>query len=100
MLNSISLFYYFEIALVIREARLINGTLTNSEVWPSLSLNQFEYLESADLDLMRSYLNWSRTNSIQVCHQQEATNLLVAYSKREGDFRSWRVTFGTFIFYF
>ena len=54
MLNSISLgFYYIEIALILRDARLINGTLTNSEVWPSLTLNQFEVLEAADLDLMR-----------------------------------------------
>ena len=45
MLNSISLgFYYIEIALILRDARLINGTLTNSEVWPSLTLNQLEVL--------------------------------------------------------
>ena len=40
-------------SLLLRDARLINGTLTNSEVWPSLTLNQFEVLEAADLDLMR-----------------------------------------------
>ena len=94
MLNSISLgFYYFKIALILRELRIINGTLTNSEVWRSLSLNQFDSLESADLDLMRTIFSaHSKTanelfyleigkNSIQVCHLQEATNVLVAYSK-------------------
>ena len=35
-------FHYLDIALTLREARLVNGTLTNSEVWPSL--NQKENL--------------------------------------------------------
>ena len=47
MLNSISLgFYYFEIAMVMREARLINGTLINSEVWPRLTIKQFDTMEA------------------------------------------------------
>ena len=58
MLNSISLgFYYLEIALILREARLINGTLTNSEVWPSLNQDHLESLEAADIDLMRKIFN-------------------------------------------
>ena len=65
MLSSLSLgFYYFEIAFILREARLINGTLTNSEVWPSLSQQNFDSLEAADLDLMRKIFNaHSRTAS-------------------------------------
>ena len=51
-------------AFILREARLINGTLTNSEVWPSLNQQNFESLEAADLDLMRKIFNaHSRTAS-------------------------------------
>ena len=58
VLNSISLgFYYLDIAMTLREARLINGTLTNSEVWPNLTLKQQESIEAADLNLMRKIVN-------------------------------------------
>ena len=58
VLNSISLgFYHLDIAMTLREARLINGTLTNSEVWPSLSQKHQQLLEAADLDLMRKIFN-------------------------------------------
>ena len=67
MLNSISLgFFYIEIGLILREARLINGTLTNSEVWPSLTNAQLESLEAADIDLMRKICN---------AHSKTATEL-------------------------
>ena len=56
VLNSISLgFYYLDIAMTLREARLINGTLTNSEVWPNLTQKHQESIEAADL--MRKIFN-------------------------------------------
>ena len=58
VLNSISLgFYYLDIAMTLREARLINGTLANSEVWPNLTQIHQESNEAADLDLMRKIFN-------------------------------------------
>ena len=43
--------------MTLREARLINGTLTNSEVWPDLTQKHQESIEAADLDLMRKIFN-------------------------------------------
>ena len=43
--------------MTLREARLINGTLTNSEVWPNLTQKHQESIEAADLDLMRKIFN-------------------------------------------
>ena len=40
--------HYFEIALLLRESMLINGTLTNAEIWYNLSesdIKKFEYLD-------------------------------------------------------
>ena len=53
ILSSISLgFSYIEIALILRESLLINGTLTNSEVWPKLTKSNLESLETSDLSLL------------------------------------------------
>ena len=40
--------YYFEIAKVLKEARLINGILTNAEIWYSLGNSDIESLEKVD----------------------------------------------------
>ena len=69
ILNSISLgFYYLDIALVLREAKLINGTLTNSEVWPSLNKQHKYSLEAADLDLMRKIFNAHSKTASELFH--------------------------------
>ena len=39
---------YFEIALILREARLINEILTNAEVWYSLGSKDISDLEQID----------------------------------------------------
>ena len=58
MLQSISLgFFYMDIALVFREAMLINGIITNSEVWYNVREEHFKVLESADKELMRKIFN-------------------------------------------
>ena len=54
ILESVSLgFCYMEIALILREAMLVNGILTNAEVWYKLTEKNLTTLESADLCLFR-----------------------------------------------
>ena len=65
MPNSISLgFYYIDIAMMLREAKLVNGTLTNAEVWPYLNKENLSCLEAADLSLMRTIF---KAHSKTVC---------------------------------
>ena len=45
--------HYFEIAKVLREARLINGILTNAEIWYSLGISEIESLEKIDRMFLR-----------------------------------------------
>ena len=47
---------YFEIALILREARLINGILTNAEVWYSLGRKEVCDLEQIDRMFLRQVL--------------------------------------------
>ena len=57
MLNSVSFGHkYFEIAVTLREARLINGILTNCDVWYSLKKTEIEELEEVDRMLLRRIL--------------------------------------------
>ena len=45
--------HYFEIAATLREAMLVNGLLTNSEVWYGLSGKEVKKLEEVDKLLLR-----------------------------------------------
>ena len=47
---------YFEIAVILREARLINGMLTNVEVWYGLQKNEINEFEEVDKLLLRRIL--------------------------------------------
>ena len=47
---------YFQIATVLREARLINGMLTNCEVWYGLQKGEIDQLEEVDKLLLRRIL--------------------------------------------
>ena len=44
---------YFEIAIILREAKLINGMLTNVEVWYGLQTKDISELEEVDKLLLR-----------------------------------------------
>ena len=67
ILSSISFgFFYMDIALVLRESMLLNGILTNSEVWYNVKNEHIKVLESADKDLMRKILD---------AHSKTATEL-------------------------
>ena len=49
--------FYFKIAFFLRESMLINGILTNSEVWYPLKDSQLDILQNIDLMLIRKLIN-------------------------------------------
>ena len=54
ILDNVSLgSYYLKIALLLRESLLINGYLTNSEVWYGLRTSEIQELENVDVTLLR-----------------------------------------------
>ena len=54
ILNCVSIGHkYFEMAKALREARLINGILTNADVWYSLKKEEIDELEDVDKMLLR-----------------------------------------------
>ena len=40
--------YYFEIAMLLRESLLVNGIITNAEIWYNLSETEVKELENVD----------------------------------------------------
>ena len=57
MINGLSLgHYYFKIAFLFRETMLLNGMLTNLEVWHPVSSNQLKVLEKIDANFLRKTL--------------------------------------------
>ena len=65
ILHSFGMFFT-DIALILRESMLLNGILTNCEVWYGIKEEHINSLESADLDLMRKIFN---------AHSKTATEL-------------------------
>ena len=57
VLESVSFGYrYFEIAKILREARLINAILTNGEVWYSLGSKEVSELQQVDYIMLRKVM--------------------------------------------
>ena len=57
MLSSICLHsLHFDIALVLREAKLINSIMVNSKVWHNVQLKHIQSLEKSDTDLLKNIL--------------------------------------------
>ena len=57
MVNGLSLgHYYFNIAFMFRDVMLLNGMLTNLEVWHPVTNKQIEVLENIDLMLLRKII--------------------------------------------
>ena len=57
LLQSISLgYFYFDIAKVLRESMLVNGTLFNSDIWYGLTKYNVAELEDVDKVLLRRVL--------------------------------------------
>ena len=66
MLNCVSFGHkFFEIAKTLREARLLNGILTNAEVWYSLQKSEIDELEEVDMMLLRNILGAPETTCIE-----------------------------------
>ena len=53
--------HYFEIALLLRESMLVNGILTNAEVWYNLNKSEIERFESLDRLFFRRLLSVPHT---------------------------------------
>ena len=67
ILGSISLgMYYLDISMVLRDSMLLNGILTNSEVWYNVTEEHLTLLESADNDLMRLIFNAHSKTAIEI----------------------------------
>ena len=49
--------FYYKISFMFRECKLLNGILTNAEVWYPISEKQLEILENIDLMFIRKLLN-------------------------------------------
>ena len=67
ILNCISLgMFFIDIAMILRDSMLINGILTNCEVWFSLKEEHILSLESADNDIMRKIFNAHCKTAIEI----------------------------------
>ena len=53
--------HYFEIALLLRESMLINGIMTNAEIWYNLTKSEIEKFESIDRLFFRRLLSVAET---------------------------------------
>ena len=60
--------HYFEIAKTLREAMLVNGLLTNSEVWYGLTDKEVTKLEEVDRLFMRQVLQVASTCPIEALY--------------------------------
>ena len=62
LLDQISLgHYYFEIGIIMRDSIMVSKIVYNSEVWPTMTIDQYSRLEDCDLMLMRQLLNTCKT---------------------------------------
>ena len=69
ILKSISFgFKFFEMAKVLREAILINGMLTNAEVWYSLGKSEISQLEQVDHIFLRKLFAAPSSVSIEILY--------------------------------
>ena len=56
---------YFEIAILLREAILLNGMLTNCEVWYSLGKTELTQLEKVDLLFLRKLFSTCQSTNVE-----------------------------------
>ena len=72
--------YYIDTALILREAMLLNGILTNCEVWYTVTEEHFKTLESADIDLFRKMFNAHSKTAIELFYLETAKICIVHFS--------------------
>ena len=58
--------FYMDTALILREAMLLNGIMTNSEVWYIVKEEHIKTLESADNELLRKVFNAHSKTAIEL----------------------------------
>ena len=69
ILKSVSFgFHYFEIAATLREAMLVNGLLTNSEVWYGLTGAEVTKLEEVDKLQLRKFFQVASSCPIEALY--------------------------------
>ena len=57
--------HYFKVALLLRDAMLVNGVLTNAEVWFGLTQSDIKKLEEVDKIFMRQLFRVPKTCPIE-----------------------------------
>ena len=57
--------HYFKVALVLRDAMLVNGVLTNAEVWLGLTQSDIKKLEEVDKIFMRQLFRVPKTCPVE-----------------------------------
>ena len=58
IMSSVSLgFFFYKISFTLRDAKLLNGMLTNAEVWNNIKSKHIDVLEGIDLMLMKNNVN-------------------------------------------
>ena len=64
--------FFIDTALILREAMLINGILTNCEVWYKVTEEHLKVLEAADNDLFRKIFNAHSKTAIELFYLETA----------------------------
>ena len=64
--------FYMDTALILREAMLLNGIMTNSEIWYTVKDHHIKTLESADNDLLRKIFNAHSKTAIELLFLETA----------------------------
>ena len=69
ILSSISFgMFYIDIVMMLRESILVNGILTNSEIWYNMKEEHYKALETADEDLMRQIFKAHSKTAIELLY--------------------------------
>ena len=69
--------YYFEIALLLRESMLINGTTTNAEIWHNFSQSDSQEFDNLDKLFFRRLLRVPKSTPIKSFYLEWGQSLLV-----------------------
>ena len=73
--------FYFEIAVLLRNSMLINGTLTNAEVWYNFSKNEIQEIEQLDHIFFAKLLGVPRTTPSEAYYLELGVLPVVAILK-------------------
>ena len=60
--------HYFEMAVTLRDSMLVNGMMTNCEIWYGLTKNNISQLENVDKMLLRKIFNVATSCPIEALY--------------------------------